>query len=97
MSEANEKKQVSIPIELVKAAKAHPLFVPGRGEGQGYTGIISLALSWALSEENEGALQAYQASFELANLEAEKKALEARIKALSKTAEPATAPKKGKK
>lgn len=92
------KRQVSISEEQIKQAKDHPLFVPGRGEGQGYSGLISLALSWALSEENEGALQAYQASFELANLEAEKAALEARIKALAKQAEPAAEKKaKGKK
>lgn len=86
----NNKKQVSISEDLIREAKNHKLFKPGRGEGQGYTGLIALALSWALQDSNLDALTAYQNQFKLEALEAEKARIEAEMAELRPT-------KKGKK
>jgi len=88
------KVQVSIREDLLQTAKAHPLFQPGKKEGQGVVGLLNFALSWALAPAQEGPLTAYQASFELERLQAQKAELEARIAALSPAPSPFAEPAK---
>ena len=88
------KRQVSVNESLISLARKHPLYTPGKGEGQGASGLINLALSWALQPAQEASLKAHQASFALEELKAQREALEAQIAALEA---PAAKPAKGAK